>query len=193
MPLIRIMTNFNIELDFYPAPFQRRLLAWILDQFVLFLYILLAIKVIEVIPTGMKSSLNEAFIMLFMLPLLLYQPLCEILMNGQSVGKKITGIRVVNEHGGQPGIGQYIIRWLIRTSDYMILIIILFAPTAAQTGNFDFVWKIGVAAALFLTDIILVNTSEKNQRLGDMLAHTLVIRVSKNLSIEDTVFQDISE
>ncbi|HEV7621421.1 MAG TPA: RDD family protein, partial [Flavisolibacter sp.] len=118
---------------------------------------------------------------------------CEITINGQSIGKIITGIRIINENGGQPNIGQYIIRNLIRTSDLLFVVFILFTSYAGQMPNIDFLWKIGIATALFLTDIILVNTSEKNQRLGDMLAHTLVIRVSKNLSIEDTVFQDISE
>ncbi len=192
MSLIRIMTNFNIELDFHPAPFHRRLLAWVIDQFVLLFYGLLAIKLLQSI-RGLNANFSDVFMVLLIIPFLVYYPLCEITMNGQSIGKRLTSIKVVNEYGGQPGIGQYIIRWLIRTSDYMILMIVLFAPSLTQSGNVDFFLKVGVAGGLFLTDIILVNTSHKNQRLGDMLAHTLVIRVNNNLNIHDTIFQDISD
>ncbi|GAC1423650.1 MAG: hypothetical protein NVS1B13_23530 [Flavisolibacter sp.] len=186
------MTNFNIELDFFPAPFHRRVLAWIIDQFVLLFYGLLAMKLLQSI-RGFNTNFSEAFMVLLLLPFLIYYPLCEITMNGQSIGKKITAIKVVNEYGGQPGIGQFIIRWLIRTSDYIIVMVLLFAPSLTESGNVDFLLKIGVAGGLFLTDIILVNTSHKNQRLGDMLAHTLVIGLNKNLNINDTIFQDISD
>lgn len=114
-------------------------------------------------------------------------------MNGQSFGKKIMGIRVVNENGGQPNIGQFVIRWLIRTSDLMAVVIILMAPSAVQMGNGDFFWSFAIPMGLFFTDVILVNASKKNQRLGDMLAHTLLIKASQRHSIEDTVFLTIAE
>jgi RDD family len=116
-------------------------------------------------------------------------------MNGQSFGKKIAGIRVVNENGGQPGIGQYVIRWIIRTSDIMAVVIIIMALDSLRTKNVDvlWMWKVLVTLGLFITDVILVNASQKNQRLGDMLAHTLLIRSSQKHSIEDTVFLDIDQ
>ena len=192
MSTIRIMTNFNIELEFPAAPFHRRLLAWLIDMTVLIIYTILALKFLSWFARESNESVGWAALMLLMLPFLMYHLLSEITMNGQSIGKKITGIRVVNENGGQPGIGQYIIRWLIRTSDYMVLVIILFAPHAAQSGNIDFLWKMGIAICLLITDVILVNSSKKNQRLGDILAHTLLIRSSQIYTIEDTVFLDIA-
>ena len=187
------MTNFNIELEFPAAPFHRRLLAWIIDMLVLILYVIMAIKFLDWTERSNGVGLTWVFFMLLLLPFLTYHLVCEITMNGQSIGKKITGIRVVNENGGQPSIGQYVIRWLIRTSDYMVLIILLFAPLATRSGNFDFLWKIGVAFSLLIIDIILVISSKKNQRLGDMLAHTLLIRANHSYTIEDTVFLDIED
>jgi uncharacterized RDD family membrane protein YckC len=192
MSAIRIMTNFNIELEFPAAPFHRRLLAWLIDMIVLVIYMVLSARLISWIErSGGEKMIWVAFVLL-LIPFLTYHLICEVAMNGQSIGKKITALRVVNENGGQPSIGQFVIRWLIRTSDYMVLIIILFAPRAAETGNLDYLWKIGIAISLLVLDIILVNASKKNQRLGDMLAHTLVIRSSERMSIEDTVFLDIS-
>lgn len=193
MSAIRIMTNFNIELEFPAAPFHRRLLAWLIDMIVLVIYMILSARLIDwVVRAGGEKAVWVVFVIL-LIPFLAYHLICEVAMNGQSVGKKITGLRVVNENGGQPSIGQYVIRWLIRTSDYMVLIIILFAPRAAESGNLDYLWKIAIAICLLVLDIILVNASKKNQRLGDMLAHTLVIRSSEKMSIEDTVFLNIAD
>ena len=87
-------------------------------------------------------------------------------------------LRVVNENGGQPSIGQYVIRWLIRTSDYMVIVIMLYASEATRAGDFSFFWKVGIPMGLLVTDLVLVN-SRKGQRLGDLLAHTLLISTTK--------------
>jgi uncharacterized RDD family membrane protein YckC len=187
------MTNFNIELEFIAAPFHRRLLAWLIDLIILILYSLLAARFLTWFVKVVNEGAGWAVFMILILPFLTYHLICEVTMNGQSIGKKIMGLQVVNENGGQPSIGQYVIRWLIRTSDYMLIVIILYAPRAAQTGDVDFLWKLAIAIGLLITDIILVNSSKKSQRLGDMLAHTLLIRPIQNLTIEDTVFQQVAQ
>src|SRR5947209_15917008 len=187
------MTNFNIELEFIAAPFHRRLLAWLIDLIILILYSLLAARFLTWFVKVVNEGAGWAVFMILILPFLTYHLICEVTMNGQSIGKKIMGLQVVNENGGQPSIGQYVIRWLIRTSDYMLIVIILYAPRAAQTGDVDFLWKLAIAIGLLITDIILVNSSKKSQRLGDMLAHTLLIRQIQNLTIEDTVFQQVAQ
>jgi Predicted membrane protein/domain len=193
MSAIRIMTNFNIELEFPAAPFHRRLLAWLIDMIVLIIYMILSARLIELIlRSGGDKTVWVVFVIL-LIPFLTYHLICEVTMNGQSVGKKITGLRVVNENGGQPSIGQFVIRWLIRTSDYMVLVFFLNIPREAEGEKLAFIWKIAIAVSLFVLDIILVNASKKNQRLGDILAHTLVIRSTERMSIEDTVFLNIAD
>jgi uncharacterized RDD family membrane protein YckC len=193
MSVIRIMTNFNIELEFPAAPFHRRLFAWVIDIVILYLYAILAVKILQGFDRSEESKGFWIVFILLLIPFLTYHLLCEVTMNGQSFGKKIMGIRVVNENGGQPGIGQFIIRWLIRTSDLMAVVIILMAPAAMQMGNIEFFWSMAIPMGLFFTDIILVNASKKNQRLGDMLAHTLLIKASQKHSIQDTVFLNIAD
>jgi uncharacterized RDD family membrane protein YckC len=69
---------------------------------------------------------------------------------GQTVGKMATGIKVVTEATGQaPGIGAAAVRTLLRLID----------------GLFSY-------AVAFITAL----ASAKRQRLGDMAAHTLVVR-----------------
>lgn len=193
MSVIRIMTNFNIELEFPAAPFHRRLLAWVLDLVILFLYAFLAIKIITSVDNVWGSSGSLTIFILFLIPMLLYHLICEATMNGQSFGKKMMGIRVVNEHGGQPGLGQLTVRWLIRTSDLMAVSFIFSIPEAASMGNGKYFWQMAIPMGLLIADIILVNAGKKNQRLGDILAHTLLIRSSQKHSIEDTVFLNIDD
>jgi uncharacterized RDD family membrane protein YckC len=192
MSIIRVTTNFNIDLEFEAAPFYRRLFAWLLDTTILVIYIIMATKFINSFAGSSDAETSSALVMILIIPWMTYHVVSEILMNGQSIGKKIMKIRVVNENGGLPGIGQYIIRWLIRTSDYMILMIILFAPAAAAMGEMEFFLRIGIPFGLLITDVILVN-SKKQQRLGDILAHTLVINASQQQSIADTVFLEVEE
>ena len=69
---------------------------------------------------------------------------------GQTLGKMLLGIKVVREDNGEvPGLGGATIRTLLRLVD----------------GLFD-----------YLVAFITVLISGKNQRLGDMAAHTLVVR-----------------
>jgi uncharacterized RDD family membrane protein YckC len=69
---------------------------------------------------------------------------------GQTVGKMLLGIEVVREdNGAAPGLGGATTRPLLRLID----------------GLFS-----------YLVAFIAVLVSRKNQRLGDMAAHTLVVR-----------------
>lgn len=196
MSIIRVTTNFNIDLEFEAAPFHRRLFAWLLDVVVLIFYAYTAFQILELISrTGNSSDSDEdlwAVFMILILPILTYHLLSEILLNGQSVGKRIMGLRVVNENGGRPAISQFIIRWLIRTSDYMVIVIAISAPSGFG-GDPRFFWQVAAAFCLLVTDIILVNSSKKNQRLGDMLAHTMLIRAKQNANINDTIFLQVKD
>jgi hypothetical protein len=44
-----------------------------------------------------------------------------------------------------------------------------------------------------ITDIVLVVSSRKGQRVGDVLARTILIRTSRKASIEETVFREVSD
>ena len=114
MSTIRIMTNFNIELEFPAASFLRRLAAWLIDIVILYIYARIGVEVIDQLTGKVSEQLMWIIFLIFLVPFLTYHLITEFTMNGQSFGKKIMSIRVVNENGGQPNIGQYVIRWLIR-------------------------------------------------------------------------------
>lgn len=70
---------------------------------------------------------------------------------GQTLGKMLLGIKVIREDNGEvPGLGAAAVRTVLRVIDVL-----------------PFAYLVGFIAVLI---------SGKNQRLGDMLANTLVVR-----------------
>lgn len=194
MSIIRIPTSFNIELDFEVPAFHTRMFAWIIDLFLQIFYLFIVDKIyMELAPPyySEDGAYNSwAIGLLLILPFFLYHLVMEIVMNGQSVGKRLLNIRVVNENGGRASISQFLIRWLIRASDYTILLFIIFL--ASSYGPQLIVAQLG-AFLLLLTDIVLVAATKKSQRLGDILAHTILIKTNHHGSFTDTVFLEVSD
>ena len=194
MTAIKIPTSFNIHLDFEIPPFHKRLLAWIIDLFIQIFYLVIANRIYNEIFESSGSSFSNpydtwAIGLMITLPFFIYHVVMEITMNGQSIGKKIMRLRVVNENGGKASISQFIIRWLIRTSDYMILMIIIYAPLYVPYVLYALLGSI----LLLIVDVTMVTTSKKGQRIGDILAHTIIISTYSKKSIDDTIFLEVEE
>lgn len=191
MSIVRIATNFNIDIEFTAPPFYRRLSAWVIDIVIQIFYIIVVFRFLNYLSRKSSDMKMMALSLLLILPFILYHVIMEITMDGQSIGKKLLGIKVVSENGGKPSIGQFIIRWLIRTSDYTLLWIIILFPLAQLLGA-QIYWGVAGAIALLIADLVLVNT-RKQQRLGDILAHTVLVNTRQNERLTDTVFLDVSE
>lgn len=200
MSTLKVPTSFNIDVEFEIPEFFRRMLALLIDMIIQFLYAIIAIKIFSLIATSSGGFSNDrmhdlsAWYLLLWLPIMLYHVLLEILMNGQSFGKRIMKLKVVNENGGRASISQFFIRWILRVSDFWIVIMILLMASGAflfydTESNFIF-----AAILIFLlTDIILSVTSSKGQRIGDLLAGTILIRTSSRSDINETVFQEVED
>jgi len=178
MHVVKLDTGFNIEVDFVITPFHKRLLSWIIDSVVLFAYALLGTKLLNISVSG---SGTEWVYVLFGLPVLFYYLICEILMNGQSVGKKALGIKVITADGGQPTLSQYLIRWVFRLADLPVWIL-----GAVSLGSLPW-W-----CAIFLfSGIACVLITPHSQRIGDLVAGTMIIDTRTHTSWEDTVFTEL--
>jgi hypothetical protein len=102
-------------------------------------------------------------------------------MNGQSVGKMAMQIKVLTLQGGQPSLSQYLIRWLFRIVDFPIL---LFLQMASGYNNW---WMI-----LFVfAGLICTIATPKSQRVGDLVAGTILIDLKNRTSWQDTVFTEV--
>lgn len=195
MGAIKVPTNFNIDLEFEIPEFYKRFLALLIDMLVQYFYLRIVLMFYE--DSSRSVDPLNAKAMLVLLPIALYHIFFELTMNGQSPGKKVMGLRVVDENGGRPSISQFVIRWLLRLSDVWIIQILLFVLVIIVTngglGSVEMIFVIVFGFGFLITDLVLVISSRKGQRTGDILAKTIVISVRTSGSIEDTVFISVAD
>ncbi|HSC52920.1 MAG TPA: RDD family protein [Phnomibacter sp.] len=186
MSQVSVSTPFNIYLEFEIAPFIRRLLAWVIDMVVLMVY-----------ARGMKYLLEEVIwdkstrigidFLIVSIPMLLYHLLMEVLYQGQSLGKKAMDIRVISLEGGEPRLGQYLMRWIFRIWEWPMV----FGYLAVE--SYWLFIQIFVTGLVGLVVVIIIAVSNKSQRLGDLAAGTTVVDLRNRFSLADTLFKDIQE
>ncbi len=161
MSVIKITTSQNIDIEYELGGLGERVAATILDTLIKVAYLFITGLLLSAMHA---SDTVEGFfgIVVIFLPIAFYSLVSEILMNGQTVGKKVLNTKVVSLDGGQATTGQYILRWLFQPIDFYITIY----------------------SCAFLT----VGFSDKSQRLGDMVAGTIVIRTIMRTSLNQTLF-----
>lgn len=198
MSVIKIPTNFNIDVEFEIPEFYKRLIALLLDFVVLFFYIKLSSAILGAIIEDWDRSNDNLYnihwisIVVIYVPVFTYHAVMEITMNGQSIGKKLMGLRVVDENGGKASISQFLIRWLVRDIWFLMLLLMgLYNDARGKTG--ESIFLILAVLAYFFADIALVVSSKKGQRIGDMLAKTILISTNTRSNIEETVFQEVAD
>lgn len=185
MGIIQIGTAFNIDLEFEIAEFHKRLLAYMID-FVLLLIFLYSIK--YVLYGEFLFHWEESIgldILVVSTPMLLYSLLTELWFNGQTLGKKLMSIRVISLEGGEPTFGQFLLRWITRFFEWPFF----FGYIAYSDINIFI--SCFVTGMLGIAVVIIISISKKNQRLGDMIAGTVVVNTRSALTLADTVFMRI--
>jgi uncharacterized RDD family membrane protein YckC len=120
---------------------------------------------LSILSANLFTRWSDFYLVLFILiaPLFIcYTLISEIFFDGQTLGKRFTGLKVVKLNGDAPSAQDYFTRWLFRALD---------------------IWaSLGSIAAL------LVSSSNKSQRIGDLLSGTTVIRLgnqSRNFTLDD--------
>ena len=198
MPTVKVPTNFNIDVEFEIPEFYKRFIALLIDWIILIFYTKIAAELLNAAAFQTPydddnwQTLNWLAIAVLYGPVLIYFPLTEIIMNGQTIGKRLMNLQVVNENGGKASISQLLIRWLVR--EIWFIFLFQMGQYYGYSGNaLESSFLIIVVLGYFITDIALVVSSKKGQRLGDMLANTILIDIRKRGNIEDTVFQEVED
>lgn len=165
MEQFQIETAQNITINQNAAHLGDRMVAFLIDSFIVICYFILSI----VLLLSLDIEMNDAWAiyMILNLPAFLYYLLFETLMNGQSIGKKIVQIRVVKLDGTKPTFSSYVIRWVLRIIDVSL-----------SSG--------GVA-------VLTILLKGNGQRLGDIAAGTTVISEKKKVTLRDTLLTDLPE
>jgi uncharacterized RDD family membrane protein YckC len=178
MQTIRITTTQNIDIDYEVATLGDRFLARAVDMGVMLgvYYILYIIVIVFFFSNlgklgsgdGVPTVLITLFI-IFSLIYIFYDLVCEVFFNGQSLGKYAIKLRVISLDGSRPTISQYLLRWVFRIVDFV------------TTGG------LGAVA------IISVSVSEKKQRVGDIVAGTIVIKTTPKAALDQLIYKPVDE
>lgn len=150
---IEITTTQNVTIEYELASLRERMLAFFLDFLILGFGIFLIFMVLRFLSGGafMDGMMAVFFFILPFFIFLLYHVLFEILNAGQSPGKMALKLQVVRLDGKELEWSDVLLRALMQLVDS--------------------IFSSGVIAAL------LIRTTEKRQRLGDMAANTTVIQL----------------
>ncbi|MDB5272536.1 MAG: hypothetical protein JWO58_903 [Chitinophagaceae bacterium] len=157
METIDINTPQNVTINYELASLRERIFAFIIDFITLFIACLVLFLLLTNSFGG--EGQNILFSVLLLPLFLFYSLLFEILNNGKSLGKMALGIKVIKIDGTEGVAGDYMARWAFRSLELYLTV-----------GSFA---------------VIMVSLSDKNQRLGDLVANTVVVkeRPAFNLSL----------
>lgn len=155
MRTIDILTTQNVTINYELAEARDRIFAWIIDTIALYISLLLLALIF--FSAGVVGD-GTYFTYFVLLPIYLFYHLAfEILLDGRSLGKLALGLKVVKLTGTEPSLNDYLVRWVFRPID--------------------------ISLSLGSIAIMLVSSSEKGQRLGDVVANTTVIKINPTQKI----------
>ena len=155
--LLKVETPEAVDIYLRPASIFSRSRAYLLDLLIRFIWLWLSSWLLSLL-IGLLGVNSDVFMMLFFLNLFfvlwLYHVLFEVLWSGQTPGKRVFGLRVVNDDGTRVGWSGAMMRNLVRLAD-----------------GLPFLHGVGMVVAL---------CDPYGRRLGDMLASTVVVYAEKN-------------
>ncbi len=151
MDEIEITTTQNITIHYELASIWERIFAFITDLIVLSV----SSSILYGIASAILPTSSEILIYFTLLPVIVFYSLAfELFNNGQSLGKMALRIRVIRIDGEKTTFSDYLMRWMFRILDIY--------------GSFGGIAFLGVIS------------STNNQRLGDLLANTVVVSLKKD-------------
>lgn len=160
MKNIEIITTQNVVLQYELAGLKDRAMAFLLDSLVIVIAFLVLVTLGVAFVRGSDSG---AAIVVFILMgiFMFYSLLFETLNKGQTIGKMALRIQVIKVAGGKITFSDYVARWVFRL--------------------IDIYFSMGAIAS------ILVVSSAKGQRIGDLVANTAVVKTMPrmNLALQD--------
>ncbi|MEO5979938.1 MAG: RDD family protein [Chryseolinea sp.] len=160
MKNIEIITAQNVVLQYELAGFRDRALAFVIDLVCL----MISIGILSAVGTGIAggSQTAQTIVSIFVSCIFIfYSLLFELWNKGQSIGKMAMRIQVIKMAGGHATFSDYLARWVFRLIDIYL--------------------SLGAVASM------LIVSSSKGQRIGDVVANTAVVKLASkmNLSLQD--------
>ncbi len=154
MRTVTVNTSNNVSIDYELATVQQRIMAFVVDAVILIVWSI----IVQVMSKGFASYKAAVLQSLLMLPAMTYSLWCEAFLGGQTIGKRTSGLKVVRLDGRPASFNECFQRWVFRLLDIYI--------------------TLGSMAVLFISSGI------RAQRMGDILAQTVVINLNPRHSLQ---------
>ncbi|WP_190808308.1 RDD family protein [Flagellimonas sp. S3867] len=165
---LQINTTQNVNLDYKIVGIGERIVAFMIDGFILWIYAFLVNIIGDALGYIYEDSWTQrGLVALIFLPAMFYSLLMHSIFNGRTVGKMLLKMRVVRLDGTPVHWSNYLVRWMLRLVDIWI-----------------FLGSIGILSILF---------TERRQRVGDAAAGTVVISTKNKTKVSHTILEEINE
>lgn len=148
---IYINTNQNVNIEYEISSIGSRILAYVID-----VAVIIGLSLVILFIGGLFSlgTNNPIYFSLFMIPAFFYHLICELTMNGQSIGKRAAKIRVMKTDGSSASFTNYFLRFLLRPID-----------------------------SIYFVGLVFIFFTKKGQRLGDLAANTVIVKILEDVSL----------
>jgi uncharacterized RDD family membrane protein YckC len=154
MKNIEIKTTQNVVLQYELADLRDRIIAFLIDL----LCMGIGVALLSLIGSGISSPTALSIYNLLLFSFFTFYSLAfEVFNHGQSPGKMAMRIQVIKTAGGHATFSDYAARWVFRMVDIY--------------------FSLGTIAC------ILIASSAKSQRIGDIVANTAVVRLIPKLDL----------
>ncbi len=172
----QLQTPESVELEFTLAGIGNRTLSLLIDYLFLAFsialfwvcYVFLVVPIGEVIGNFIPNADVEMW--LFAIASLItffvyvgYFVIFESIWRGQTPGKRFTRIRVIQDNGRQAGIGQAVLRSILRPVD-----------------------------DIFFIGILMIMLGKQEKRIGDWVAGTIVIQEERSIASANFPISDVA-
>ncbi|MBK8847437.1 MAG: RDD family protein [Bacteroidetes bacterium] len=158
---VSIHTTQHVPLSYDAANLGSRIGAFVLDLLFYVAWLILY----NIIEGLFDSDLSTASQFALWLPAMVYSLVCEVLFDGQTLGKMVARIRVISKDGVPATFANFFMRWMFRIID---------------------IFMSGGSVA-----VVTILMNGKGQRLGDIAAGTAVISLNKKYNINTNIAAEI--
>jgi uncharacterized RDD family membrane protein YckC len=155
MKIIEIKTTQNVVLQYELADLRERILAFVIDFISVSFGLGILLAVLGSVFSGVAANI---LLVLILCVFIFYSLAFEVLNNGQSLGKMAMRIQVIKTTHGSPTFADYAGRWVFRLVDIY--------------------FSLGGIAC------ILIASSTKSQRIGDIVANTAVVKLTPEMNLD---------
>lgn len=162
MANISITTTQNVTIDYTLSGFSARFFAFLIDWLIILAWVIIHWFIGYSIFND--SGASQIYIWIVVIPFFsFYTLIMEYVMNGQTPGKRSMGIRVLMLNGKEPTFLDYFIRWSLRFVEIYL--------------------SSGVLAC------VMISTTDKKQRIADIIAGTVLVKVQiiQSIVVDDLI------